>query len=1074
MRNRWVWLILCVYLFMEAFSVADCADADSYKTEEYYNSTGLDLINAADAYALGFTGKGILLGICDEYVKLSHPEFTGKQNSGVIGMIPEDYDWVVYDHGSHVGGIMAAARNNFGMHGLAFDADLLSGSFSDLSAAYNAFNQISHLKIINNSWGTDFYIDEIGGGKKGLFDLYLSNDENVVDLLADSIMNYDKVLVFAAGNNGHLTAGGESMLAYFKPQTAGNFINVMLINPAQYDKETQTASIGFLVSYSDLVKYEEENSIGAPGFGINSVSSGDDLYTLKSGTSMAAPYVSAAAGLVQQAFPYMNGKQIVDTVLSTANHTFALPQYMLTIQEDYEDPSNPAGDLVRKKVNLFYFGNRPTTAGIEDDLRQYYSENASRLSRWYGFQNVEQFIAFCTVDNMENVDVYDNVPREMIFGQGLLDAGAAVRGPGLLNARRMDQTNFSPASEYGEDQALYSVDTAGYDSVWSNDIGEKRAGLLAADSQYEDLQKIYAYYKQGDVLYGFQQGQEYIDEYNTKVEENGLINLPVGLEKRGEGTLALTGHNTYQGSSIAAGGVLQIDGSIASDAFSVESGTIAGTGSIKGNLYNRAMVQPGSDGKPGTLTVEGDFESAGKIAVAVDNNENGRISVLGSASVNGTTFVPVAGSIYRPDASYEFLTAGSVTGSFISASFTGMLSAEGIHDGTNAQMLLTRENNMADLTLNQMRTYQQMESMYDNLEGQASQREMDRLYSLNTAAAQQALTEIYGGAQATQAIITQRNTVIGKAISARLAQAKYVETQEVVFRPLSFAGDSLEAKAVIPLELDADYSWWMKLTKNWGEIDAQNDMPGINNQSYGVVLGRDEKVDDRWRAGMFFAYGKNDINSNIAKSASRDYRLGVYGGYNKEAVDIYTYLDYGKQDNEANRYLHQLGMQADSRYDSNTLRFGVEAKYNFQYAKEKAWQVSPYAGINVTSYNQDGYMEHGAGVFSQQAEKMHNNYGTGEIGLEVARQMSKGGYAVSLGYKKVFSGSNPEMTIAYSGNPGEKLKISGNKQDTEYIVLGINAQGELAKNWTISGQVENEYGNYSNNLYASVMVRRCW
>lgn len=45
----------------------------------------------------------------------------------------------------------------------------------------------------------------------------------------------------------------------------------------------------------------------------------------------------------------------------------------------------------------------------------------------------------------------------MIFGQGLLDAGAAVRGPALLNARRMDRSNYSPAAEYGRDQALYAA-----------------------------------------------------------------------------------------------------------------------------------------------------------------------------------------------------------------------------------------------------------------------------------------------------------------------------------------------------------------------------------------------------------------------------------------------------------------------------------------------------------------------------------------------------------------------------------------------------------------------------------------
>ena len=112
-------------------STGHCTNADAFKTSEYYASTGLELVNAAEAYALGYTGRGILLGINDEFALLSHPELANKSHSFYIAGPPLDYDWVQYTHGSHVGGIMAAAKNNIGMHGLAFAADLLSGK--DLS-----------------------------------------------------------------------------------------------------------------------------------------------------------------------------------------------------------------------------------------------------------------------------------------------------------------------------------------------------------------------------------------------------------------------------------------------------------------------------------------------------------------------------------------------------------------------------------------------------------------------------------------------------------------------------------------------------------------------------------------------------------------------------------------------------------------------------------------------------------------------------------------------------------------------------------------------------------------------------
>ena len=41
------------------------ASIEEFQTEEYYGSGGLSLINAAEAYAKGYTGKGITIGIND-------------------------------------------------------------------------------------------------------------------------------------------------------------------------------------------------------------------------------------------------------------------------------------------------------------------------------------------------------------------------------------------------------------------------------------------------------------------------------------------------------------------------------------------------------------------------------------------------------------------------------------------------------------------------------------------------------------------------------------------------------------------------------------------------------------------------------------------------------------------------------------------------------------------------------------------------------------------------------------------------------------------------------------------------
>ena len=111
------------------------SNADSFRTDEYkaMGDNVLDLINAAAAYAQGYTGKGITVGVPDAgHVNFSHPEFSGKTGSGVVfdGLESTDVPltWEELNHPTYVAGIAAADKNGFGMHGIAYDADIAGSS----------------------------------------------------------------------------------------------------------------------------------------------------------------------------------------------------------------------------------------------------------------------------------------------------------------------------------------------------------------------------------------------------------------------------------------------------------------------------------------------------------------------------------------------------------------------------------------------------------------------------------------------------------------------------------------------------------------------------------------------------------------------------------------------------------------------------------------------------------------------------------------------------------------------------------------------------------------------------------
>ena len=858
-------------LAMQPYAVF-AAGADSFRTNEYKNigDNVLDLINAADAYAQGYTGKGVTVGVADVgTVNFAHPEFSGKANNSVVydnittAEVP--LTWVVIDHPTHVAGIVAANKDGNGMHGVAYGAGIASSSVMDYYFSNGSFNPAigyydyyladPDIKIINNSWGANAYLADITSYDEFL-DLQqelINSPSNFLDI--QSAVNSDKLLVFAAGNSGHLTAGLESNIdVLFKDKTYSD--NIITVTAAKANSFTKNEDSSFsaesdaIAIFSDLVMYNEDTSLTAPGWSINSTYSDFDTngkyYECYSSTSMAAPMVTGVGALVQQAFPYLSGKQIGDVLLSTANKNIeAKKEYFITLQEDYlEDGTN-------LNFNIYFTGKASENINKWDILYEYYTENDDIFLDYFcnGDKNKfdEHFAGVKDAESLKNVlldrfrqnyifdenniTVYQNVPLDVLFGQGIVDAGSAVKGLGAINVRRLDKSDISSdytvaGVEGNTEQALYKVDTQGYNSVWSNDISEIRAGYIAenplgdthidfdgADSDIKDLHDRWVFYTTNNFDNNPVASDDhnwmteyYMEQYNKQVVQSGLAGLHAGLYKTGEGVLSLTGNNTYKGASIAAGGTLQIDGRVAGDAYSEGAGTIAGSGTINGSLYNHGTVQAGSWGavtddkdKPLNLKVNGKFEGDGVIAVNTDGKYYAVINVGESADVSKMSLK--AAEFAAPEVTGTFLTSNNVitVGNF-NTDFSGLLNSK-VENNGKGLTLTTSVNNNAGITGDR---FNAINSLYDNLSAD-EQQEMYRLYALDS-------NELRGAMQNISASEGMHLELARDAMQNRDVRQAVTRQQH----------------------LDRDEAFWAISGKSWGDTDY-----GVNRHSFNLTLGRD-------------------------------------------------------------------------------------------------------------------------------------------------------------------------------------------------------------------------------------------
>ncbi len=276
-----------------------------YDTAEYRQSNGAVQANALAAYDAGASGAGVIVATIDSGIDQASAEFTGRisplSRDVVSGRSIHDPD----GHGTAVAAVLAAARNDQSIEGVAPQATLLvfrgekegscpKCSFADGSIATAIDGAVAgQARVINIS---------LGGGAAG---------PALVAAVARATAA--GVLIVIAAGNENAAQPDAFALAGLDP-AVGN---------GAYIIAGATDANRALASYSDGSATNRAGSaqqiyIAALGKGVLSPGiNGEEFYW--DGTSLSAPAVSGAAALLAGAFPNLTGRQIADLLLTSAD-----------------------------------------------------------------------------------------------------------------------------------------------------------------------------------------------------------------------------------------------------------------------------------------------------------------------------------------------------------------------------------------------------------------------------------------------------------------------------------------------------------------------------------------------------------------------------------------------------------------------------------------------------------------------------------------------------------------------------------------------------------------------------------
>lgn len=266
-------------------------------------------IAAPTAWNLGTSAEGVVVAVLDTGIDFNHPDLRDNLWSGADGShgftclngqcIAGGAD--DQGHGTHVAGtIGAVAGNGIGIAGLNWHAQILSckflsssgsGNVSDAILCYEKILELKrhgvNIRVVNNSWG--------GGG----YSLALKQAMEAAE--AEGIVN-----VCAAGNNG-----ANADLAPMYPAGYDNRGIISVLASDTADRAPAFTNYGLAAVDIAAPGVATLSTVPAAGCSLCDASG----FRVLSGTSMAAPHVSAVLAALLHLHPGLSAYEARDILL---------------------------------------------------------------------------------------------------------------------------------------------------------------------------------------------------------------------------------------------------------------------------------------------------------------------------------------------------------------------------------------------------------------------------------------------------------------------------------------------------------------------------------------------------------------------------------------------------------------------------------------------------------------------------------------------------------------------------------------------------------------------------------------
>ncbi len=1085
------------------------------KKSDLPQATHLAALKAQYAYARGITGKGIKIGMVDSGFLAIHPDLsavipvltegvyaangslsTGPFQAGTPFSVPGVYDKNINDnHGTHVGGEIAAQRNGKGMMGIAFDSTLYvsnsggndGSSYYGPNADYNYFKAAygnlgaQGVRIINSSWGNPPAIDNYDS-KEGLFASYgrLSAQKSWLDGAAEVAQQYGLIQVWASGNAGAANPSIRAALPYFRPELEPYWLAVSgtsFKNGEQGQSGNKCGLAKYFCISTPISAYSTTFSpyAGVPVFGGSS------------GTSMSAPTAAASLALVMQRYSYMTNAQARDVLLTTAQHLGDGPVDQPNEVYGWGTPDldkamkGPGQFLGRFNANLpggtgDVWNNDISDAALKQRELEEKAELATALRAWPERKKALGYPDGLPAD-IESKTATAFLP-EVTTAKDLLKAAISANVKDNYTAAKLAAA-LASLKEHPVGAQLLSI----YDKANPN-WASNHYPWYQTFSAPTDFEQFIAAYPSDASLAAAAASEKFSmlrSEFAVNEARISAISGKVydgGLTKSGAGSLWLTGKNTYSGATIVDGGLLGIskEGSITSASIVNNTGMLSVDGTAAGVTINAG----------GTLSVAGDatFDKGSNfdVEISADGANADLLAVSGKTTLlGGVVSVRLEGSPALLNEaemtdllgkSHVILTSGGgITGDFEAAKpeykyLSAVTGSDSAYDRTvrfvekpkpeitpdvlvpTVQPTVSEAitlNHHIDVGFDAVTTNQKAVAGAINAMDKG-----DPLYNLVLFTAANEIPDydaLSGEVHATlSGVLAKDADFISNAATSRVRTAfGGVSTKDqAVAAPLAYGpgekrGSSEAIAAAMPGP--ATTALWAEAYGSWADADGNGNADGYSRNIGGFVTGLDGIVADSWRLGVLAGYGNTSLNAASGSADVDSYQIGLYGGTQWDRLGLRLGTAFAQNEIETSRDARFMGLsnEHDADYDAQTFVAFGELGYRLDTAHAS---FEPFAGASYVHVTGGDFAEDGD-ISGLSGGADATDIGTTTLGIRAARAFELTGTTVltargMLGWNHVVGNLTPEASLAFAS--GQAFSVEGLPiaKDTGIVEAGFD------------------------------------